>query len=110
MSETVNKNNHNDPRRSVVQIYPPLPSNYPPINEQIVNTLLKLRNLSESSQKTYEKCLKRLNRDSSLNNPSEVEEYVFSKEWKNNTKNIYFNARATQTLIPLPSLILLVGV
>ena len=92
MTETVNKNDQNFPRRSVVQIYPPLPHNYPPNNEQVVKTLLSIRNLSESSQKTYAKCLKRLQRDSELNNPSKVEDYIFSKEWKNKTKNIYLNA------------------
>jgi integrase len=78
--------------RSVVQIYPPLLSNYPPINERIVKALLTIRNLSDCSQKTYSKCLKRLSRETDLDDPLKVEDYVYSKEWSNKTKKVYFDA------------------
>ena len=62
----------------VKNYYPPLPTIYPPINEQVVNTLLDIRNLGENTQKTYAKCLKRLSRNIQLDSPSEVENYVYS--------------------------------
>ena len=43
----------------MVQIYPPLPSNYPPIGECVVKTLLDVRNLSENTQKLYAKAIEK---------------------------------------------------
>ena len=79
--------------RSVVQIYPPLPHNYRPgFREGFLKTLWSIRNLSENTQKTYSKLLKRLGRYCDLSDPVQVEKYVFEQKWKNSTRNVYFDA------------------
>lgn len=79
--------------RSVVQIYPPLPSNYHPgFKEAFLKTIWNIRNLSENTQKTYSKLLKRLGKNCDLSDPVQVEKYVFEQDWKNTTKNVHFDA------------------
>jgi integrase len=57
-----------------------------------VKTLWSIRNLSENTQKTYSKLLKRLAKNCELTNPVKVEKYVFNQDWKNTTRNLYFDA------------------
>jgi integrase len=55
----------------------------------VFKTLWKIRTLSKNSQRTYAKHLKRLNRDTNLNNPIETEKFIFELDCKNKTKNNY---------------------
>lgn len=63
-----------------------------PTSEQIVKTLWSLRHLSPNTQKSYAKFLKHLNEHTDLNEPENVERYVFKKDWKNKSRNNFFNA------------------
>ena len=79
--------------RSVVQIYPPLPNNYQRgFRETFLKTIWNIRNLSENTQKTYSKLLKRLGKNCDLTDTVQVEKYIFEQKWKNTTRNLYFDA------------------
>ncbi len=78
--------------RSVVQIYPPLLSTTPLVSEGILKALWSIRNLSDDSKKTYSKLLKRLSRETDLDDPKKVEEWIFSQTFTNKTKRLYLDA------------------
>jgi len=78
--------------RSVVQIYPPLPTTTPLISEGLVKTLWSIRNLSNDSQKTYSKLLRRLSRETQLDEPVKVEGWIFSQVFSNKTKRLFLDA------------------
>ena len=45
-----------------------------------------------NTQYSYAKFLKHLNKHSDLNDPDNVERYIFGKDWKNKSRNNFFNA------------------
>ncbi len=51
-----------------------------------------MRVLSPTTQKGYAKFLKHLDRHTDLNDPENVERYVFNKDWKNKSRTNFFNA------------------
>ena len=71
---------------------PPATIELSPTSETLVKTLWSLRNLSQNTQKSYAKFLKHLNQHADLNDPENVERYVFNKNWKNKSRTNYFNA------------------
>ncbi len=66
-----------------------LPQGY---EEEIFKTLWNIRNLSKNTQIIYAKNLKRISRNSDLNNPTSVEKYVFGIQVTNKYRNSLFDA------------------
>ena len=62
---------------------PTRPSSNPlDISERVIRTLLSIRNLSPSTQEGYSKDLKILAKNTDLNNPEDVENFVLSLDRK----------------------------
>ena len=62
------------------------------IKEGLVKTLWSIWYLSENTQKIYSKNLRRLSRESDLNEPKNVEEFVFGLNVTNKYRNALFDA------------------
>jgi len=68
-------------------------NNLPPdVREGLVKTIWGIRNLSENTQKIYSKNLRRLAKNTDLNDPYKVESYVFGLDVKNTYRNALFDA------------------
>jgi len=62
------------------------------INGGLVKTLWNIRNLSKNTQLIHSKNLRRLARESNLNEPKNVEEFVFNLNVTNKYRNALFDA------------------
>lgn len=68
-------------------------NNLPPdVSEGLVKTFWGIRNLSENTQKIYSKNLRRLARETDLNESHRVESFVFGLDVKNTYRNALFDA------------------
>jgi integrase len=69
-------------------------TNLPQVSEGLVKAFWSIRHLSKNTQQIYAKNLKRLAKNTDLNDPIKVEQYVFNKDISNNYRNALFDAYA----------------
>ena len=64
------------------------------VHEGLVKTFWSIRHLSKNTQETYSRNLRRLARNTDLNDPMNVERYVFGIDVTNKYRNALFDAYA----------------
>ena len=80
-------------RWSEVRVFPGAPINFPQgLDEKLFKTLWSIRNLSENTQNIYAKNLKRLSRETNLDDSMSVEKFVFNLDVSNKYRNALFDA------------------